>query len=210
MSEVAERKAELVKEATLARADFQALEKDTGADGLALELAEIEAGLRDPFEHYATLLFSSHMLSAAVESYREKNEAPLLGYASTFFSQLTRGGYDRIETDMDSRSQGGFRVRSTTGTRSKPLSSLSQGTVDQLHLALVLGSLKHRFSAGAEPMPLLLDDILVHFDDDRSMAALETLAEFSKTTQLLLFTHHERVREQALAAGGTVHDLSSA
>ena len=70
--------------------------------------------------------------------------------------------------------------------------------------------LKHRFSAGAEPMPLLLDDILVHFDDDRSMAALDTLAEFSKTTQLLLFTHHERVREQALAAGGTVHDLLSA
>ncbi len=210
LSEVTDRKAELVKEATLARADFKALEKDTGADGLALELAEIEAGLRDPFERYATLLFSSHMLSAAVESYREKNEAPLLGYASTFFSQLTRGGYDRIETDMDSRSQGGFRVRSASGTRSKPLSSLSQGTVDQLHLALVLGSLKHRFSAGAEPMPLLLDDILVHFDDDRSMAALDTLAEFSKTTQLLLFTHHERVREQALAAGGTVHDLLSA
>ncbi len=170
----------------------------------------MEAGLRDPFERYATLLFASRMLSSAVESYRERNEAPLLGFASSYFAQLTRGRYNRIETELESGSDAGFRVRSTASSRSKPLHSLSEGTVDQLHLALVLGSLQHRFSAGAEAMPLLLDDILVHFDDDRSLAALETLVDFAKTTQVLLFTHHERVRDQGLEVGGVIHDLQQA
>ena len=47
----------------------------------------------------------------------------------------------------------------------------------------------------------MLDDILVHFDDDRSLAALEVLADFSRTTQVLLLTHHGRIREQAESLG---------
>lgn len=210
LDSISANRAALVEEATLANAEFQALENDTGADDLAIDMADVAAGLRDPVARYATLLFSSRLLSAAVERYRERNEAPLLGYASAYFSRLTRGRYDRIETDMDGSSEGGFRVRSTASPQSKALSSLSEGTVDQLHLALVLGSLEHRFAAGAEAMPLLLDDILVHFDDERSMAALETLVEFAKTTQVLLFTHHERVRDQAMQAGGSIHDLQGA
>ena len=207
LDSISAKRAVLVEEATLANAVFQALEDGTGADDLAIEMADVAAGLRDPVTRYARLLFSSRLLSAAVERYRERNEAPLLAYASAYFARLTRGRYDRIETDMEGSDEGGFRVRSTANSRSKPLDSLSEGTVDQLHLALVLGSLEHRFSAGAEPMPLLLDDILVHFDDERSMAALETLVEFAKTTQVLLFTHHERVRDQAMQAGGSIHDL---
>ncbi len=47
---------------------------------------------------------------------------------------------------------------------------LSDGTRDQLYLALRLASLEHHARTG-EPMPLILDDILIHFDDDRARAA---------------------------------------
>ena len=77
----------------------------------------------------------------------------------------------------------------------------------------MLGSLAHRFEGGREPMPLVLDDVLVHFDDERSLAALRVLAEFSAVTQVVLFTHHTRIRDQAtsLAPAGTVfvHELCS-
>ncbi len=46
-------------------------------------------------------------------------------------------------------------------------------------------------------MPLVLDDILVHFDDDRAQAALKVLAETSTLTQVLFFTHHSRLLELA-------------
>jgi uncharacterized protein YhaN len=46
-------------------------------------------------------------------------------------------------------------------------------------------------------MPWVLDDVLVHFDDERSRAALEVLAEFSRDSQVLFFTHHTRTVELA-------------
>jgi uncharacterized protein YhaN len=48
-------------------------------------------------------------------------------------------------------------------------------------------------------MPLVLDDILIHFDDERATAALSVLADFAATTQVLLFTHHRRLCELAEA-----------
>jgi uncharacterized protein YhaN len=55
-----------------------------------------------------------------------------------------------------------------------------------------------RGHAGAtEPLPFIADDILVHFDDERRRSKLDLLAEFGKTNQVLLFTHHRSVRAPA-------------
>ena len=72
------------------------------------------------------------------------------------------------------------------------LSEMSDGTRDQLFLAFRLASIEH-YAENAEPIPLIADDILVHFDDDRGRATLELLAEIGSATQVLLFTHHEAV-----------------
>jgi uncharacterized protein YhaN len=68
----------------------------------------------------------------------------------------------------------------------------SEGTVDQLYLALRL--------AVAEELtpeaPLILDDILVRFDDIRHAAAMEIFRETAKNKQVLLFTCQSRELEQ--------------
>jgi uncharacterized protein YhaN len=73
---------------------------------------------------------------------------------------------------------------------------MSDGTSDQLYLALRLASLELRFLEG-EPMPLILDDILINFDDDRSSATLKVLTELSRRTQIIFFTHHRHLLELA-------------
>ena len=50
-------------------------------------------------------------------------------------------------------------------------------------------------------MPFIVDDILVDFDDQRSKAALERLSQLSKKTQVILFTHHMQLVEQAESFG---------
>jgi uncharacterized protein YhaN len=75
---------------------------------------------------------------------------------------------------------------------------MSDGTNDQLYLSLRFASLELRFLDG-EPMPLILDDILINFDDDRSCATLRVLAELSKKTQIIFFTHHRHLLELARA-----------
>jgi uncharacterized protein YhaN len=46
-------------------------------------------------------------------------------------------------------------------------------------------------------MPLIIDDVLVNFDNRRAGATLQCIAELSKQTQVLLFTHHHHIVELA-------------
>jgi uncharacterized protein YhaN len=68
-------------------------------------------------------------------------------------------------------------------------SGMSDGTADQLYLALRLASIEEYLSS-AQPLPLVADDLLVNFDDSRASAALRVLAALGRRTQVLFFTHH--------------------
>ncbi len=75
-----------------------------------------------------------------------------------------------------------------------PIEGLSDGTRDQLYLALRLAALDH-YLEEHEPMPLILDDLLITFDNERTKAILPQLADLARRTQILLFTHHEHLVE---------------
>jgi len=64
----------------------------------------------------------------------------------------------------------------------------------------------------SEPLPFIVDDILIGFDDNRTKACLEVLAELALKTQVLVFTHHQRVVELAgtikVPDGVYIHELS--
>ena len=64
---------------------------------------------------------------------------------------------------------------------------MSDGTQDQLYLALRLASIENFLEQG-ESMPLLA--MTLSFDDYRAAAALRALAELAQRTQVILFTHH--------------------
>ena len=89
---------------------------------------------------------------------------------------------------------------------------MSNGSHDQLYLALRLASLESWLQAH-EPIPFVVDDILLNFDDRRALAALRALAELSRRTQVLFFTHHRHLVELAEANLPTgvlfVHELPS-
>jgi uncharacterized protein YhaN len=57
--------------------------------------------------------------------------------------------------------------------------------------------------AGAHPaLPVLMDDILVNFDDERRLAAAEVIAEFAASRQVVYFTCHPATAEAFAEAGG--------
>lgn len=62
---------------------------------------------------------------------------------------------------------------------------MSCGTADQMYLALRLAMCRMLLP---EDAPLILDDALVNFDDDRCEAALEVLREEAEKRQVILFT----------------------
>ena len=66
------------------------------------------------------------------------------------------------------------------------MEGMSDGTTDQLYLALRLASLE-TYLKNNEPIPFIVDDILMRLDDRRAMAALQVLAELSTKTQVIFF-----------------------
>jgi len=84
------------------------------------------------------------------------------------------------------------------------VAGLSDGTRDQLFLALRLALLERR---GGEPLPFIGDDILTSFDEVRAGHAIAMLAECGKTRQTILFSHHRHVAEIARTQLGDKLDL---
>lgn len=73
-----------------------------------------------------------------------------------------------------------------------PADGLSEGTRDQLFLALRLAAIDLHLENHLA-MALILDDLLMTFDDERVKALLPVLAELREKTQGLIFTHHEHL-----------------
>ena len=63
-------------------------------------------------------------------------------------------------------------------------------------LSLRLASLE-KYLEQNEPLPVILDDLLVNFDDRRSAETLQVLGEFAQKTQVLFFTHHQSLVDLA-------------
>ena len=76
-----------------------------------------------------------------------------------------------------------------TGKDKEP-SQLSTGTREQLYLAIRLAYARH-YCRENEPLPLVMDDVLVNFDDERSEAALDMLIELAQDIQLIFLTCHQ-------------------
>tara|TARA_B100000953_G_C17799608_1_gene351634 strand:- start:280 stop:594 length:315 start_codon:yes stop_codon:yes gene_type:complete len=73
----------------------------------------------------------------------------------------------------------------------KGLLEMSRGTREQLYLALRFGLISE-YEKRSEPLPLVMDDIFVNFDDDRNKKMLDRLRQFSDKRQVIVLTCHKR------------------
>ncbi|MBT6503732.1 MAG: AAA family ATPase [Deltaproteobacteria bacterium] len=162
----------------------------------ALEEGEQElAHLSKLINQYVTLKLATQVLKKEIERFRAENQDPVLKIASKYFHKLTVNSFSGLRTDEDNQGNPILVGLRTDGSRIQ-VTQMSAGTRDQLYLALRFASLEWKLQSG-EPMPFILDDILINFDDDRSLATLNAMAELSTKTQVILFTHHRRIVEAA-------------
>jgi uncharacterized protein YhaN len=167
---------------------------DTDAADYAQSLSVQAAEIREQALRYARLKLSALVLGREVERYREQNQGPVLRRASALFPRLTLGSFRGLRVGVEERQIVALREDG----KEVSVDGLSEGTRYQLYLALRIASLE-RYLERNPPLPLVLDDILIHFDDERAAAALAVLGELAERMQILFFTHH--ARDLSLAAG---------
>ena len=148
----------------------------------------------------------------AIERYRDKSQGPVLSRASALFQQITGGSFEGVRAEFDGNGNPMLVGVRTRGAEIVAVDGMSDGTADQLYLALRLAGLEE-YLAKNEPLPFIVDDILIKFDDTRAAAALQALAELSAKTQVIFFTHHRhlvKLAEDNVAASVLVkHNLNA-
>ena len=192
-------------QATARRAEEQtrrALEAIDASDRAALAREAMEAAAaryRAAIKPWARLRLARALLQESVRRFRERAQAPMMTHASAYFALVTGGDYEKVITDDSGPHPLLCAVR--TGGARVTIDEMSEGTADQLYLALRLAALEVRRLAHP-PMPLVLDDVLMTSDDRRAAHILRALARFAEQGQVLLFTHHRHLLDVARDAIG--------
>ena len=136
---------------------------------------------------YDALSLAMEVLFVSSSSLQTRFSPDLGQRAADIFTKLTKGKYNKVLLDQELTPS----AQETGQFIPHEAALLSQGAADQLYLAVRLAicdMVLPRDSAA----PLLLDDALVNFDDERMAAALDYLVELSQRRQVLLFTCQRR------------------
>jgi len=184
--------AELRREAQV---QFRRADDRPDAAFAAADQSQARAEMGVQAEAYVRKRAEAALLRWTVERYRAEKQAPLLKRASAIFSELTLGRYRSLGVDAeDGRPRlSGVQADSATVV---PVDGMSEGTIDQLFLALRIAAVEESVAGGIR-LPFLADDLFINYDDDRSAAGFRVLARLAEQTQVLFFTHHEHLAELA-------------
>ena len=181
----------------LARMDG-ALSRMGDTEGLERRRGELNRWLDQRTEEYDALSIALDALSAANDQLRQRFSPALNREAGAIFAALTGGRWDTLTLARD------FSARASAGSAPpRPALALSAGTVEQLYLAVRLAVCR----LTVPDAPILLDDALCAFDDDRMALALDALRAEGAGRQILLFSCQGREAAWARAHGVPVISL---
>lgn len=159
---------------------------------------ELEEELARRRQEYEALTMAMDALREANARLRERFSPELNKLAGAYMARLTGDRYAAVTL-----------TRELEGAAARPgdvlprsVLYLSRGTADQLYLAVRLAVC--RLCLPDKP-PILLDDALAAFDDQRLELALDLLQELAGEQQVLLFTCQRREGEALSGAENVTH-----
>ncbi|RWZ55234.1 hypothetical protein EQV77_11345 [Halobacillus fulvus] len=156
----------------------------------ALHRMESErSALQEQAEEWAAYQVAYKLLHQTKSLYKDQHLPKVIATADTYFQRLTKGQYRKILLSAD---QDRMKVESRLHEW-YDIDELSRGTRDQLYvsLRLALGDTM----AETVPMPFLMDDAFVHFDEERLEEMLLLLEELATKHQMVLFTWRESMTD---------------
>jgi uncharacterized protein YhaN len=169
------------------------IKKIEGESELAGKMTELETErqkLTDAYKEWMTGKIALKILTGVREKYEKEKQPVIIKNSGRYFRKITGGRYERIHVALDKREITVFDSREA----SKAIDQLSRGTREQLLVSLRLGFIEE-YETNAEPLPVIVDDILVNFDQKRAQKTAEIFHEFGKNRQVIIFTCHPSTKD---------------
>jgi len=181
----------LAAELDAARRELDAISGTANAARAEAKRQEALSAMADAAERFIKVETASTLLKWAIDRYRERRQGPMLSRASAVFSELTLGAFSRLVVDYDRQPMALAAIRASSGEHVE-IGGMSEGTRDQLYLALRLAALEEH-GEKASALPFVADDLFINFDDGRARAGLRVLAQIAKRTQVIFLSHHDHL-----------------
>ncbi|MGN0493721.1 MAG: AAA family ATPase [Acutalibacteraceae bacterium] len=187
------------KRERLAAAESSALSRLQSAenpDELNKEIGQLKEKTDRQAKFCKAADIASEVLKDSFAELRRGYGSALEQRAGEIFKGLTGGKYEGMQIsksfDIAVEKSGVFGGREAA--------FLSAGTADQAYLSLRL-ALSDLIFENSEGLPVMLDDALTQYDDNRAQTALEFLKEYSENGQIIMFTCHRSLYTAAENAG---------
>ncbi|UJF31533.1 AAA family ATPase [Paenibacillus hexagrammi] len=172
-------------------AEISALEQGTAQADRRLQAETVRSSMGRLVDQYAAASFASLLIKKARDVYERERQPDVLLRAGAYFAIMTDGKYRWIKAPFGEQRLVAVRESG----QAVDTSQLSRGTAEQLYLSMRF-ALAEEY-AGRVVLPLVMDDILVNFDEKRMESCLKVIEELSRRHQILLFTCHSHVRDAA-------------
>lgn len=166
----------------------QRIESIKTADDISRLRAEEEHVLTEVQQatfNWAKYTVAKYFIDKAKDKFEKEQQPQVIRDSGIFFKKITNSNYTKLLAPIGEDT---FEVVTSTKGRKKP-EDLSRGTAEQLYLAIRFGYIKNH-AESSDPLPVIMDDILVNFDPIRARNAAEAILELSKEQQVLFFTCH--------------------
>ena len=160
---------------------------------------DTSAELAQAAEEHIQAASAAALLRWMLDRHRATNQAPLIARAGALFKQVTGGAFTGLTIGYASDDRPVILANRADGGEIG-VEALSEGTRDQLYLALRLGSIEGRAGVGA--LPVVCDDLLITADDARSAALFSVLAAAAEHSQVIVFSHHAHLIDIASQSVG--------
>jgi uncharacterized protein YhaN len=166
--------------------ELKQLETDRRGIRVRRELANVDDDLREAWRTWFAASLADDAIQDVASQFEQANQPEMLAAAIPFLKKLTLGKYNHLWAPLGRKQL----FVDDDESESRPAERLSGGTREQLFLSIRLAMVK-AFARNNVDLPMVLDDVTVNFDQDRSDAAVETLLDFTRDgQQLLVFTSH--------------------
>ena len=160
------------------------------------ELEFLKQQLQSLAQEWAAYKGALVLLDAAKQEYEKTRQPGVIRSAENLFTQIT--GYQRIIIPIQ---QDEVFIENDRHQR-KGVLEMSRGTREQLYLAMRFG-LIDEYETRSEPLPAVMDDIFVNFDDERDERFTKILSKFGEQRQVIILTCHQRSLEAYKGIGAT-------
>ena len=190
-------------DATAILTEIKAAEKVMeNPETLKKQIADLTAKTENQARYVADLELAMAVLTESFSEVRRSYGSVLDNKTGEIFSGITGGKYNGINVSKSFD----ISVQKTDIFGSFDSAYLSSGTVDQAYLSLRL-ALSELITDENGTLPIMLDDSLAQFDDNRQKIALEYLKKYSDKNQIIMFTCHKYLSDTAKKLGATIQNM---